>query len=131
MRARSLFLPVLTLAALHLSCPRPDDAPPIAPATPAPAPIPATAPVTATAPTTPPATATPTATAPVTATGPVTADLASLAVLPPELVDDGVDDIPELEPPPPPARAAAPASELASTARETWIFTEPRWGSRR
>ncbi|AKT39350.1 L,D-transpeptidase [Chondromyces crocatus] len=49
--------------------------------------------------------------------------------LPPELLDDGSDELPKSEPPPPePTRTL---HELASVARETWVFAEPRWGSRR
>jgi hypothetical protein len=162
MRARGPWiLPVAVLAALHLSCPRPDDAPSMAAAVPAPAPAAAPAPAPATAPAAAPAPARAPVAAPAPASGSVAsvsgdpagpvdpgapidpawpdpaapdpaaqADPASLSALPPELIDDGVDEVPDLEPP----RAPAPSrevDELASTARETWIFTEPRWGSRR
>ncbi|KYF99074.1 hypothetical protein BE20_32840, partial [Sorangium cellulosum] len=59
-------------------------------------------------------------------------DPLALPALPPELVDDGSDRLPELDPPP--VTSPTPAEEvheLASIARETWIFAEPRWTSRR
>ena len=69
-------------------------------------------------------------------------DPAALSTLPAALIDDGSDDLPdlELEPEPPPAPAPSPVvvpsplldgPRLASTARETWVFAEPRWSSRR
>ncbi len=185
MRAQGpLLLPVLALAALHLSCPRPDDAPPGAPALPAPAPAAAAAPAPGAAPDSRPATGSaaapdsvsgsaaapdsvsgsaaapdaddpgaspldPTSLAALdpsarTGVAPAVADPAALTALPPELIDDGSDDTPDgaLRPETPvdirgsgspdgALRPEAPVDELASTARETWIFTEPRWGSRR
>ncbi len=81
---------------------------------------------------------------PASATQGAGADPASLATLPAALIDDGSDDLPDLEPeldsPPPPAPRAletpipSPKFDgpvLASTALETWVFAEPRWSSRR
>jgi len=51
------------------------------------------------------------------------------AALPPELVDDGSDDVKDDAPPPP--RDGREVLELASTAKETWIFAEPQWKARR
>src|ERR1700722_8644296 len=49
-----------------------------------------------------------------------------LTTLPPELVDDGSDDVKDPEPaaPPPPSLPAREVDELASTAKETWVFAE-------
>ena len=65
-----------------------------------------------------------------------TGDPAAAATLPAALIDDGSDDLPDLEPkdvePPPPA--PGPKKDvpvLASTARETWVFAEPKWNSRK
>ncbi|WP_437929942.1 L,D-transpeptidase [Sorangium sp. So ce291] len=59
-------------------------------------------------------------------------DPLALAALPPQLVDDGSDELPRLDPPPAtPQTPAEEVDELASIARETWIFAEPRWTSRR
>ncbi len=73
-------------------------------------------------------------------------DPAALTTLPSALIDDGSDDLPDLEPkdvePPAPAtpkdiEPPAPVTPkhdgpvLASTARETWVFAEPRWNSRK
>ncbi len=65
-------------------------------------------------------------------------DPAALATLPASLVDDGSDDVldapPDPEPPPPPEPPSAPKKEkprLASVARETWVFAEPKWSSRK
>src|SRR5579871_6350941 len=47
------------------------------------------------------------------------------ASLPPDLVDDGSDDLKDPDPPPPPAKNPdREVDELASTARETWVFAE-------
>ena len=62
---------------------------------------------------------------------PISIDPALSPTLPPELVDDGSDDLPEPEPPPPPKRARREIFELASTAKETWIFAAPNWKARR
>jgi len=81
------------------------------------------------------------------------ADPATFATLPAALIDDGSDDLPDPEPrdlepsapaepaPPVPTGSAAPhevtpparpdGPALASTARETWVFAEPRWSSRK
>jgi L,D-transpeptidase catalytic domain len=53
-----------------------------------------------------------------------------LTTLPPELVDDGSDDVKDPDPPPP-EKPAREVDELASTAKETWIFAEPHWKARR
>jgi len=57
------------------------------------------------------------------------------ATLPAALIDDGSDDLPDLEPKDvEPAPAPGPKKDvpvLASTARETWVFAEPRWNSRK
>lgn len=49
---------------------------------------------------------------------------------PPELADDVPEDPPEPEPEPP-KQPSREVEELASIARETWVYAEPRWGSRR
>lgn len=63
------------------------------------------------------------------------ADPAAAATLPAALIDDGSDDLPDLEPkdlePPAPATPKHDGPVLASTARETWVFAEPRWTSRK
>jgi hypothetical protein len=126
MRSRLLpFLPALALS--FVSCPWSEDIAPLVlpePAAasqevgPAPGPVttalPASAPIVRTAP------------AATTATDP-----ALLPVLPPELVDDGSDDLKDPEPPPPPRTPEREVDELASTAKETWIFAEPNWKARR
>ncbi|WP_437783495.1 L,D-transpeptidase [Sorangium sp. So ce1097] len=59
-------------------------------------------------------------------------DPLALPVLPPQLVDDGSDELPRLDPPPvAPETPREEVHELASIARETWIFAEPRWTARR
>ncbi|WP_234023597.1 L,D-transpeptidase family protein [Sorangium cellulosum] len=138
-------LPAIALSALGVSCPRP--APEPAATSPAPAPASAvTAPLAAAAP--PVAAARPAAAEPGAAAavepgaaaaaepGAAAAaeriDPLALPALPPELVDDGSDRLPELDLPP--VTSPAPdveVHELASIARETWIFAEPRWTSRR
>ena len=140
MRPRSLLLPTLVLGALHLSCPRPDDPPPLSPDLAALAPTPAPAarvsatPEPAPAPPAPPPLALPTpppaAPAAAAAEAPATVDPALLTAVPPELIDDGSDALLEIEEPPPPAPTPE-VHELASTARETWVFAEPRWSSRK
>src|ERR1700761_5185800 len=114
MRSRLLpFLPALALS--FVSCPWAEDAPLVLPEPPAP---PASA---APAPAPPPPPEKPAAAPPQPAE----------PALPAELVDDGSDDIQEPEPPPPPHHPDREIDELASTARETWIFAEPSWKSRR
>ncbi|WP_437512189.1 L,D-transpeptidase [Sorangium sp. So ce1099] len=159
MRVRGfLLLPTIALSALNVSCPRPASEPAATSTAPAPASA-VTAPISATVPPlaapaaapADPATAadpaghaaTPGASA---ATDPAAsaltdpaADLAApgvdplaLAALPPQLVDDGSDELPRLDPPPAaPLTPAEEVDELASIARETWIFAEPSWTSRR
>ncbi|WP_437638262.1 L,D-transpeptidase [Sorangium sp. So ce854] len=59
-------------------------------------------------------------------------DPLALPVLPPQLVDDGSDELPRLDPPPvAPETPREEVHELASIARESWIFAEPRWTARR
>ncbi|WP_437319465.1 L,D-transpeptidase [Sorangium sp. So ce385] len=144
MRVRGfLLLPAMALSTLSVSCPRPASEPTAA--SPAPAPASAvTAPLAGAAPRVaapePPAAAEapePPAGAGVTAAPGADAaapsgDPLALPALPPELVDDGSDRLPELDPPPATSPTAAEeVHELASIARETWIFAEPRWTSRR
>ena len=133
-----LFVPALALSGgLGAGCPRTDDAPPRPAAALTPAPAPATThaarPVArlearaAVSPTPLPAAQ--------TDAGHV--DPALYTSLPPELVDDGSDDVvAEPEPAPEPAPVPEPSRrpevpELASIGKETWIFAEPRWASRR
>ncbi|XXY20528.1 L,D-transpeptidase [Sorangium sp. So ce216] len=151
MRVRGfLLLPTIALSALSVSCPRPASEPTAT--SPAPAPASAvTAPISATVP--PLAAPAPAPADPATAADPAgqaetpgasaatdpAADLAApgvdplaLAALPPQLVDDGSDELPRLDPPPAaPQTPAEEVDELASIARETWIFAEPSWTSRR
>ncbi|WP_437969895.1 L,D-transpeptidase [Sorangium sp. So ce260] len=143
MRVRGfLLLPAMALSTLSVSCPRPASEPTAA--SPAPAPASAvTAPLAGGAPSVAapalpaaaedaaPAGAGITA-APGADAAPPSGDPLALPALPPELVDDGSDRLPELDPPPVTSPTAAEeVHELASIARETWIFAEPRWTSRR
>ncbi|WP_437977461.1 L,D-transpeptidase [Sorangium sp. So ce295] len=145
MRVRGTFLlPAMALATLSVSCPRPASEP--SATSPAPAPASAvTAPLAAAA----PAVAAPApsaaraedaappgeeaATAPGALAAAPGGDPLALPALPPELVDDGSDKLPEIDPPPAtsPTAAEEEVHELASIARETWVFAEPRWTSRR
>ncbi|MBK8258345.1 MAG: L,D-transpeptidase [Polyangiaceae bacterium] len=66
------------------------------------------------------------------------ADPSTYTTLPAALIDDGSDDLPALElepePPAPEPPKNSPKSDkptLSSTARETWVFAEPRWASRK
>ncbi|WP_437667375.1 L,D-transpeptidase [Sorangium sp. So ce1182] len=159
MRVRGfLLLPTIALSALSVSCPRP--ASELAATSTAPAPASAvTAPTSAAVP--PLAAPAPALADPATAADPTghaatpgasaatdpgasavtdpAADLAApgvdplaLTALPPQLVDDGSDELPRLDPPPAtPQTPAEEVDELASIARETWIFAEPGWTSRR
>ncbi|XYI00768.1 L,D-transpeptidase [Sorangium sp. So ce1128] len=151
MRVRGfLLLPTIALSALSVSCPHPASEP--AATSPAPAPASAvTAPISAMVPSL--AAPAPALAEPATAADPAghaappgasaatdpAADLAApgvdplaLAALPPQLVDDGSDELPRLDPPPAtPQTPAEEVDELASIARETWIFAEPSWTSRR
>lgn len=145
MRVRGVFLlPAIALATLSVSCPRPASEP--AATSPDPAPASAvTAPLAAAAPAVaapaPPAAGAEDAAPPsadaATAPGALAAgpggDPLALPALPPELVDDGSDKLPEIDPPPAtsPTAAEEEVHELASIARETWIFAEPRWTGRR
>ncbi|WP_437551785.1 L,D-transpeptidase family protein [Sorangium sp. So ce367] len=145
MRVRGTFLlPAMALATLSVSCPRPASEP--AATSPAPAPASAvTAPLAAAAPAVPapaPSAARAEDAAPpgeeaATAPGALAAapggDPLALPALPPELVDDGSDKLPEIDPPlaTSPTAAEEEVHELASIARETWVFAEPRWTSRR
>ncbi|WP_437309349.1 L,D-transpeptidase [Sorangium sp. So ce388] len=159
MRVRGfLLLPTIALSALSVSCPHPASEPAATSTAPAPASA-VTAPISATVP--PLAAPAPAPADPATAAEPAghaaapgasaatdpaasaltdpAADLAApgvdplaLAALPPQLVDDGSDELPRLDPPPAtPQTPAEEVDELASIARETWIFAEPRWTSRR
>src|SRR3954466_7948322 len=143
MRAQGLLpIAVLALSALSVSCPRPADKSSTAPAQPSPvaalpspAPAPAVLPLPAShaparrgpAPSplgNPAASSTPAA--PIAGEG--SADALAHAPLPQELVDDGSDNRPELEPPAAAMPERSPVGEeLASIAKETWIFAEPRW----
>ncbi|WP_441287900.1 L,D-transpeptidase family protein [Sorangium sp. KYC3313] len=147
MRVRGVFLlPAMALATLSVSCPRPASEP--AATSPAPAPASAvTAPLAEAAPAVAVAAPAPSAAraedvappgeeaamAPGALAAAPGGDPLALPALPPELVDDGSDALPELDPPPATAPTAAEEEvhELASVARETWIFAEPRWTSRR
>jgi hypothetical protein len=132
MRARFvLFLSAFATSTLTAGCPLHHDAPAeslaIALAAPSPAPpaLPLVAPPLPAQATTPIA---PPAPAPIA----VAVEPADLATLPPELVDDGSDDVldPDPEPTPPPV-VHGQVDELASTAKETWIFAQPNWKARR
>ncbi|EYF00356.1 Hypothetical protein CAP_0884 [Chondromyces apiculatus DSM 436] len=64
-----------------------------------------------------------------TGAGGLEVDPGALKEVPSELLDDGSDELPR-------EAVAAPdlgpeREELASLGRETWVFAEPRWGSRR
>jgi hypothetical protein len=143
MRSRTLLVvAALALPVASISCPWTDDA------TPLPAPEPPLTRIVASA---PPTSHAPTAAIPVVAARPAaspgatsasaspaapislpggaaTKDPGLLATLPPELVDDGSDDVKDDEPAPPPRPEI---DELASTAKETWVFAEPHWKARR
>jgi hypothetical protein len=126
MRARLvLFVSAIATSSFGAGCPRSEDAPARAvalvmpsPAPPSrlpllPAPMPAAAPL-------PPAPAA------------VAIDPADLATLPPELVDDGSEDVLDADPDPtPPPVAHSNVDELASTAKETWVYAAPYWKARR
>ena len=127
MRARFvLFLSAFATSTLSAGCPLGEDAPVKAVALAAPSPAPPALPVVA-----PPlpAQATPAITPPAPAAIP--SDPTDLAALPPDLVDDGSDDVVEPEPAPPPPSTHGDVDELASTAKETWVFAEPNWKARR
>ena len=122
MRARFvLFLSAFAASTLSAGCPLRDDVPAEAIALAAPSPAPPVLPLVA-----PPlpAQATTSSAPPAVAVEP-----ADLATLPPELVDDGSDDVQDPEPPPPVVHGEV--DELASTAKETWIFAQPSWKARR
>jgi lipoprotein-anchoring transpeptidase ErfK/SrfK len=130
MRSRLLLLlPALALPIASVSCSwsedaivRPDPTPipaqPAQPALKAPAAPPAAAPAS------PPA-----ASASVSVVS--APDPGLLTTLPPELVDDGSDDVKDTEPAPPPAAPGREVPELAATGKETWVYAEPRWKARR
>jgi L,D-transpeptidase catalytic domain len=124
MRARLvLIVSAIATSSFGAGCPRSEEAPAKAAAqmmpTPAPALPPSPAPLQAAAPLLPPPA--PTAAA---------IDPADLTALPPELVDDGSDDVVDADPTPPPA-ARGDVDELASTAKETWVYAAPYWKARR
>jgi hypothetical protein len=59
-------------------------------------------------------------------------DPGELDTLPPELRDEGPEEVVVPEPTTPRPDPKAPeADELASTSRETWVFAEPNWKSRK
>jgi hypothetical protein len=59
-------------------------------------------------------------------------DPGELDTLPPELADEGPEEVVVPEPTTPHPDPRAPeVDELASTARETWVFAEPNWKSRK
>jgi hypothetical protein len=126
MRSRSLLFPTLALSMLSVSCPGSDSVParpePIAAPLPAPPPPPARP--AAETPKPPPAAPAPTASA-------TPVDPGLLPTVPPELMDDGSDDLKDIEPPPAPALKRPEVDELASIAKETWVFAEPHWKARR
>ncbi|WP_437489166.1 L,D-transpeptidase [Sorangium sp. So ce1014] len=144
MRVRGfLLLPAIALSTLSASCPRPASEPTAASQAPAPASA-VTAPLAVAVPAVAaPAPSAAAEDAALTGAGavvtPPPADAAApggdplaLPALPPELVDDGSDKLPELDPPPVTSPTVAEeVHELASIARETWIFAEPRWTGRR
>ncbi|MEJ7731388.1 MAG: L,D-transpeptidase [Polyangiaceae bacterium] len=124
---RWLALPLLGVAALCVSCPRTEapqqvSAPGHAAAAPPPSPR---------APAMPSAQNAPDEARPLGPSPPGNQAIDTALPLPPELVDDGSDDWLDE-----PVEAEGPAPDkpahlLGSVARETWIYTEPRWGSRR
>ncbi|MFS8065117.1 MAG: L,D-transpeptidase [Byssovorax sp.] len=128
MRARLvLFVSAIATSSFGAGCPRSEDAPVRATAlvmpSPAPPALPTSlpAPMQAAAPLPPPP-----------APAAVVTDPADLATLPPELVDDGSDDVRDAEPDPaPPPVAHSNVDELASTSKETWIYAAPYWKARR
>lgn len=125
MRWRLLLLvPTLALSVASVSCPWTEDA--IAEPEPPLPPKPAAAPP---APPPPPPIAQP-APKPTAIASAAPVDPALSPTLPPELVDDGSDDVKDVEPTPPP-RDTREVFELASTAKETWIFAQPNWKARR
>jgi hypothetical protein len=123
MRARLvLFVSALATSSFGAGCPRSEDAPARA----ADVAIPTPAQVAAAFPPPVPVAVAVAAPAPAPARGAV--DPAELTALPPELVDDGSDDVADPDPAPSPV---VHGDELASTAKETWVFAEPGWKSRR
>jgi hypothetical protein len=135
MRLDSLWIPfVAAVGGLGASCPRVSDdvvSAPVVIAAPAPAASPPTPPAdVAPRPALPAGIAGVTPTAPTEPSGVDAIDPATLVTLPPELVDDGSDALAP-EPPEPEPEPARVVDELASVARETWVFAEPRWSSRR
>jgi len=128
MRSRLfVFASALAFSTTSASCPRSDEAPAVmvtpSPKVPAPEAPMSTAPASAE-----PANAEP-ASAPLV--DPVV-DPATLVTLPPELVDDGSDDLPEPDKAPEKPKARAPdGPALASIAKETWVYAEPLWKARR
>ena len=126
MRARfALFLSAFATSTLSAGCPLRDDAPVNAVALASPTPAPPSLPLAA-----PPLPAQATPPPPPPAPAAIAVDPTDLATLPPDLVDDGSDDVLDAEPTPPPV-VHGDVDELASTAKETWIFAEPSWKARR
>jgi hypothetical protein len=137
MRSRlALITCAFAFSTIGASCPRSDDAPAKA-ATPSPAPLlappaalkeePVPLVITTAKPESPAAGAAPDGSELLDSVDPEAA-----AELRPDLVDDGSDDIPDLDPPKVvPPRPPEEVDELASIAKETWIYAEPLWKSRR
>jgi hypothetical protein len=144
MRARSLVvIPALVLAGLGTSCPRVAEAPaPVVVAIAAPAApmaVPPPPPPVAAAPEEPLFNAVAVGRAAADGSGaeperpslaPIALDPVTGTPLPPELGDDEVDEEERDEAAPRPEEPGD-RPRLLSTAKETWIFAEPRWKSRR
>jgi len=124
MRARLvLFVSALATSSFGAGCPRSEEAPARAAAVAVPSPAPPSLPPT-------PAPVRAAAAVPPPAPAAIAVDPAELTALPPELVDDGSDDVVDPDPAPRPV-THGDVDELASTAKETWVFAEPGWKSRR
>jgi hypothetical protein len=117
-----LLVPAMGLSSLFASCRFDGDAAPTAARAPAPA-----API-ATASVAPPQAA-PAVAVPAPTASPSAAPVAvAEPSLPAELLEGADEPEPDAEPI---ARRGPEVDELASTAKETWVYSEPRWGSRR
>ena len=122
----TLLVPAMGLSSLFASCRFEGDNAPVPARSPAPAPIarptvapPPAPPPRAQATTPPPAPPPPLVVASATPSEPT---------LPADLIEGPDDSEPEPEPI---ARRGREADELASTAKETWVYAEPRWSARR
>src|SRR5689334_17004544 len=132
MRSRLfVFASALAFSTTSVSCPRSDEAPAalVAPISAA-----QESPLSAEPANAEPVSVEPTNTEPASAA--VVVDPGMLATLPPELLDDGSDDLPEPEPEPDPAPEKPTARpperpRLASIAKEAWVYAEPLWKARR